>query len=188
MARRNTLDQRHTLNKLGAIYYSALQDPMPRICPPMVICGGEPVAALSDVVNRLHQFEKPGRPLRIVWHDWASIEDWAEAAFYWDWGGDRAARERAVLNGLPLLSPDGDAGEGIVSYQTPAEAMAALIELPHHQGFIRLRQQGRYNEPRKVWRRCGPFPAPAPAPAPASDWDIFSTMIALAAAKLSPVG
>lgn len=171
LARRDSHDETNTIDRLETLYEEALRGIEPVAPPPVVICGGAPSNAMRTLVDHLYQVDRADRPWRLLWHADAQAADWSEALLYWDWGGDRGPRERALLAGLPVLAPDGGGPDsGVVRYDTPLAAAAALQLFLDSPDLLKDRRRSGRTRLLGLWRDSGPLPAD---PAPASELDIL---------------
>lgn len=164
LARRATHDESHTVDRLETLYDEALRGIDPIAPPPVVICGGAPSNLMRSLVDRLYQVDRADRPWRLVWHADAQAADWSDALLYWDWGGERAPRERALLAGLPVLAPDGGGiGSSVVRYGSALEAAAALQLFLASPELLKDRRRRGRDRLLGLWRDSGPLPGdPAP--------------------------
>ena len=157
--RRASIDEETTITTLEKQYAEAFESGVRAERPPVVLCGGSPTSTTAALVNRLHLLEPPGFRLRLVWHGWAQPEDWADAAFYWDWGGQPSVRERALLAGLPVLAMrTGAASPGIITYGSALEAAAALISWPQTRSALSDLRCSTEDLLQDFWRDAGPAP------------------------------
>lgn len=126
-ARRREMDEARTIDRLEAIYDRVLATARTSAEVPLVLCAGTITDQVATLLNQFHCLERHHGAVRLVWHEWAEPEDWNEAAFFLDLGGAPAARERAILAGLPVVTrQDGTACSGILQYASVLEAAAAL--------------------------------------------------------------
>jgi hypothetical protein len=162
-AHRDRHDEAHTIDQLEHLYAHCLREPPPQRTAPVVVCGGAAAPEISGLVDRLHGIERPDTPLRLIWHDWATAQDWREATFYWHWGGPPVGWQRALLEGLPVLAPQ-TAGPStyVIGYGSPLEAAAALVSWPFRPEMLAPLRCHDVSRLRSFWRDAGPAP-PAPA-------------------------
>lgn len=158
--RRDIFDERRCVEALEALYAAGSDMVTPSVSP-VVICGGTPSPAVVSLVNGLHDLT--GHNLRLIWHAHAGVQDWDAATYFWHWGGDHAAREQALLAGLPVLAPkNSPAALRTVRYDGLLEAAAALhLTASGRPGLGPL--QRATLPARDLWRAAGPLSSEAPA-------------------------
>ena len=158
LARRKVHDETNTIDRLETLYDEAMRGVDPVAPPPVVICGGAPSDLMRTLVDRLYETDRPDRPWRLLWHADSRPADWSEALLYWDWGGDRGPRERALLAGLPVLGPDGGGpGSSVVRYGSPLEAVSALHLFLASPDLLKDRRRNGRDRLLGVWHDSGPL-------------------------------
>ncbi|MFC7738553.1 glycosyltransferase [Roseomonas sp. GCM10028921] len=146
LARRASLDEARTVDRLEALYAGTSAPPKPdaadRPRRPVVLVGsGSAPEDVIELVGRLHQHVGTEQVPRFLRRDWVTEAAWSQASLLWLWDGKdaQAAVLAALRHDIPVLAPAGiglehwvGAGAPVLTYRSALEALAALQVLLGH--------------------------------------------------------